>query len=124
MKLGIVRPTLFSICLLCLVGFSIPAFADGSHERVQFGRDVIVEQGEEVSQVTCFGCSVRVRGHVASEVTTFGGGIVVEDEGSIGSDATSFGGNVRLEKTGKVGGDLTVFGGRIHRDPESAIGGD
>ena len=61
--------------------------------------------------MTCFACSVRVRGHVAGDVTTFGGSIVVEDDGEIGGDATSFGGDVRLDKGVKVAGGVTVFGG-------------
>ena len=52
------------------------AFAENSHDRTQFGHDIVVGAGEEVSQATCFGCSVRVRGRVAGDVTTFGGGVV------------------------------------------------
>jgi hypothetical protein len=83
-----------------------------------------VAPGEEIGEATCFGCSVRVRGHVSGDVTTFGGSIVVEDQGAIGGDATTFGGGIRLEQQAKVGGDLTVFGGRIRRDPQASVGGD
>lgn len=103
---------------------SVAAFADSSHERTQFGHNVTVGPDEEVSEVTCFGCSVRVRGRVAGDVTTFGGGIVVEDQGQVGGDLTSFGGNLRLEKEAAIGGDVTIFGGRIHRDDSAKIGGD
>lgn len=113
-----------SFCTLLVAGLSATAFANDSHDRTQFGHDIVVASGEEVGQATCFGCSVRVRGHVAGEVTTFGGGVITEDGGNIGGDTTSFGGSVRLEGKSKIGGDLTVFGGRIHRDPESEIGGD
>ena len=77
-----------------------------------------------MSEVTCFGCSVRVLGRVAGDVTTFGGGVVVEDQGQIGGDLTSFGGNLRMEKAANIGGDVTVFGGRIRRDDSAKIGGD
>lgn len=107
-----------------LLSLSVAAFANGSQDRTQFGHDISVGPGEEVSEVTCFGCSVRVRGRVAGDVTTFGGGIVVEDQGQIGGDLTSFGGNLRLEKEANIGGDVTVFGGRIHRDDSAKIGGD
>jgi cytoskeletal protein CcmA (bactofilin family) len=100
------------------------AFAENSHDRTQFGHDIVVGAGEEVSQATCFGCSVRVRGRVAGDVTTFGGGVVVEDQGQIGGDLTSFGGNLRLENEANIGGDVTVFGGRIRRDESAKIGGD
>jgi hypothetical protein len=57
-------------------------------------------------------------------VTTFGGSIVVEDQGQVDGDATSFGGGIRLDKDVKVSGDVTVFGGRIHRDSAATVGGD
>ncbi len=113
-----------SVCLLLLTAMSDVASAAASHERTQFGHDVTVGPGEEVSEVTCFGCSVLIRGHVAGDVTTFGGHVIIEDEGAVNGDTTTFGGDVRLDRTAKIGGDLTVFGGRIHRDPGSAIGGD
>jgi hypothetical protein len=112
------------LCLLFIAGLSSAALADGAHERTQFGRDVSVGPGEEVSEVTCFGCSVRIRGHVAGDVTTFGGSVIVEGGGAINGDTTTFGGNVRLDNQAKLGGDLAVFGGRISRGPESAVGGD
>jgi hypothetical protein len=102
---------------------SSAAFADGP-DRTQFGHSISIGPGEEVGDVTCFGCSVRVRGHVTSDVTTFGGGIVVEDEGQIDGDATSFGGDVRLDKEVKVAGDVTVFGGQLRRNATATVSGD
>ena len=112
-----------SVCVF-VAGLSSATLAEASHERTQFGHDVIVGPGEEVSEITCFGGSVRVRGHVAGDVVTFGGNVVIEEDGSVGGDATVFGGGVRLEKTAKIGGDVTIFGGKIRRDPESQVGGD
>jgi len=121
-----IRSCLFArLCVCALVaGLSSATFGQASRERTQFGHDVIVGPGEEVSEITCFGGSVRVRGHVAGDVVAFGGNVVVEEDGSVGGDATVFGGGVRLEKTAKIGGDVTIFGGQIRRDPESQVGGD
>ena len=113
----------FMICLLGIAAFCVPAFAEGSHDRTQFGHDVFVGADEQVSEVTCFGCSVHVRGHVEGDVTTFGGAIVVEEFGEVGGDTTSFGGDVRLDKDAKVQ-NLTVFGGRVRRDPQASVEGD
>jgi len=110
--------------LLFLGAISSTAFADGARDRTQFGHNISVGPGEEVAEGTCFGCSVRVRGHVTGDVTTFGGSIVVEDEGQIGGDATSFGGDVRLEKGVKILGDVTVFGGQLRRDATASVSGD
>jgi hypothetical protein len=109
---------------ILVIAISTVAFGQGVHERTQFGHNISIGAGEEVSEVTCFGCSVRVRGHVASDVTTFGGSIVVEDQGEVGGDTTTFGGSVRLEKDAKVAGDVTVFGGQVHRDAAATVHGD
>jgi len=110
--------------LLIVILLSTAAFADGPHERTQFGRDIIVGPNEEVSDATCFGCTVRIRGQVTGDVTTFGGSVVVEDGGEIAGDTTTFGGNIRLNGPVKLNGDVTVFGGRIRRDPQATIHGD
>lgn len=110
--------------VLFVVALSGAAFAEDAHDRTQFGRDINIGPGEEASDATCFGCSVRVRGHVQGDVTTFGGNIVVEDQGEIGGDTTTFGGHVRLEKGIKVRGGVTVFGGRLYRDSTATVGGD
>ena len=118
------HPLLGSCLVLFLCALSSRAFAAADHERTQMGHNITVAPGEEVSEVTCFGCSIRVRGHVIGDATAFGGSISVEDEGQVGGDATTFGGGIRLEKDVKVSGDVTVFGGRIHRDSGATIGGD
>jgi hypothetical protein len=118
------RLRLLSACLLFFLAFSSAAFADAASDRTHFGHDISVGPDEKVGDVTCFGCSIHVRGHVTSDATAFGGSIIVEDEGQIDGDATIFGGGVRLERQSNVGGDVTVFGGRIHRDSSASVGGD
>jgi hypothetical protein len=110
--------------LAIVVPLSCPSFASGSSDRTQVGHNISIGPGEEVGDVTCFGCSVRVRGHVTSDVTTFGGSILIEGDGQVDGDATTFGGDVRLEKDVKVAGDVTVFGGRVHRDATASVKGD
>ena len=112
------------ILSLMVSALCLPAFADGTGDRTQFGHDITIGTGEEVTEVTCFGCSVRIRGKVTSDVTTFGGNIVVEDGGEVGSDLTSFGGNVHLSSGAKADAGVTVFGGRLQRDPNASIAGD
>jgi len=93
-------------------------------DRTQFGTDITVGPSEKVGDVTCFGCSVRVRGHVASDVTVLFGTVTIADQGEVAGDVTDFGRGVRLDKSVKVGGDVTVFGGPVRRDPEASVGGD
>jgi hypothetical protein len=113
-----------TVSLLLSVAFSGAVFGAASRDRTQVGRNINIGPGEEVGDTTCFGCSIRVRGHVSSDVTVFGGSVVVEDEGQIDGDVTTFGGGVRLGKEANIGGDVTVFGGRIQRDPAATVGGD
>lgn len=110
--------------LLLVLALSCTAFAGSSHDRTQVGHDISIAPAEEVSEVTCFGCSIRISGHVAGDATAFGGSIIVEDGGTIGGDTTIFGGNLRLNSNTNLNGDVTVFGGRMQRDPESHVGGD
>jgi hypothetical protein len=110
--------------VLLILALSTAAFADGSHDRTQFGHDITVGPDDQVSDVTCFGCSVRVRGRVSSDVTTFGGSIILEDKAQVTGDATAFGGNIHMDDGVKVGGDVTLFGGRLRRDPTATVGGD
>lgn len=116
----------FIVCVILLALTSGAAFANDNgdgHDRTQMGRNIVVGQDEQVGDATCFGCSIRVKGHVSGDVTAFGGSIVVEDQGQIAGDTTSFGGDIRLEDQVKVDGDVTVFGGHIRRDPGAVIGG-
>jgi hypothetical protein len=108
---------------LLFLALAMPALAEGSHDRTQFGHDIVVGSDQSATEVTCFGCSVHIRGHVDSDVTTFGGSVVIERDGSVGGDTTTFGGDVRLDGGAKVK-DITVFGGRVRRDPEAQVDGD
>ena len=113
-------PGLFLLLALTLSG---AAFAKENPSYTQVGRNITVGPNERVGDLTCFGCSIRVRGAVAGDVTTFGGSIAIEDPGEVAGDVTTFGGDIRLDKV-KIAGDVTVFGGQIHRDPEASISGD
>lgn len=108
--------------LFCLVSSSA-AIAE-TPDRTHFGNAIRVSAGEETGELTCFGCSIYVRGHVMGDVTAFGGSVVLEDQGEIDGDTTVFAGGLRLAKEAKVGGDVAVFGGRIRRETGSSIGGE
>ena len=115
------RPVL--VLVLGALTVSAPAFADGSHDRTQFGHDIVISSNDKATEVTCFGCSVHVRGEVATDVTVFGGNVVIEEDGKVGADTTVFGGDLRLDNGAEVR-DVTVFGGKIHRDPGATVNGD
>ena len=110
--------------LLFWVAFSTAAFAKDNPSYTQLGRNINVGPNDQVGDLTCFGCSIRIRGEVAGDVTTFGGSVTVEDQAQVAGDVSIFGGDARLDRGVKVAGDVSVFGGQIHRDPQAAIAGD
>jgi hypothetical protein len=110
--------------LLFWVAFSPAAFAKDNPSYTQLGRNINVGSNDQVGDLTCFGCSIHIRGEVAGDVTTFGGSVTVEDQAQVAGDVSIFGGDARLDRGVKVSGDVSVFGGQIHRDPQAAISGD
>jgi hypothetical protein len=111
-----------AIALVWFLGSGVLVY--GSRHCTEVGRHISIAPDEQVSEVTCFGCSVRIRGHVKGDVTVFGGSVMVEDQADVDGDIAAFWGRVRLDDGVKVGGDVAVFGGRFHRDPGASVGGD
>jgi hypothetical protein len=110
--------------LLFGVAFSTAAFAKDNPSYTQVGRNINVGPNDQVGDLTCFGCSIHIRGEVAGDVTTFGGSVTVEHQAPVAGDVSIFGGDARLDRGVRVAGDVSVFGGQIHRDPQAAIAGD
>lgn len=122
MILSLRRLQALLVLAACIV-LSGAGFAQKTHDITQFGHDITIGPDEGVLDATCFGCSIRVRGHVKTELTVFGGSIILQDQAEVGTDANVFGGGIRLEPGAKVDGDVTVFGGKIERDPAAVIAG-
>jgi hypothetical protein len=115
---------LMTYLMLASAVLSQSASGPSNPDRTQFGTDITVGPDEQIGDVTCFGCSVRVRGHVSGDVTVFFGSLTVEQEGEVDGDVTNFGRGVRLDRSSKVEGDVTVFGGPVRRDSDASVGGD
>jgi hypothetical protein len=110
--------------LLFWMAFSTAAFAKDNPSYTQVGRNINIGPNDKVGELTCFGCSIHVRGEVAGDVTSFGGNVTIEDQTQVAGDVSIFGGDVRLDRGVRVAGDISVFGGQIHRDPQATVGGD
>ena len=118
------RLQLFVAATLACLALPGCAFAKANPDYTQVGHNINIGPNEEVGDLTCFGCSIRVRGQVAGDVTAFAGSIVIEDNAQVAGDVTAFGGDIRLDQAVKVAGSATVFGGQIRRDPKATISGD
>jgi len=91
-------------------------------DRVEFGRNITIEAGQSSGDISCFNCSVYVRGTVNGDIAVFGGRVVVE--GKVKRDIAVFWGTVRLEDGAQAGGDVAVFGGALKRAPTASVHGD
>ena len=117
------RSVFFAVVLFCLT-LSSASFAKNNPSYTQFGHSINIAPNQQVGELTCFACSIRVRGQVAGDVTAFGGSVAIEDQAEVSGDVTTFGGDLRLDHGVKVAGDATVFGGQIRRDAGASISGD
>ncbi len=105
---------------------TVPALARSGApaERTQANRDIWVQPGEKTGDLTCFNCSIHVRGEVAGDVAAMHGNVTVESQGQVAGDVASFFGDVLVENDAHVTGDVAAMGGRIRRDPRGSIAGD
>jgi hypothetical protein len=119
------RYPLLSACALTFcVTLSTASFAATKPDRTSLGHDISVGPNEQVGEVTCIGCSIRIQGQVSGDATAVGGSILLEDQAQVAGEVTAVAGNVQLDKDVKVAGEVTVVGGEIHRDPRASIAGD
>ena len=116
-------PTRFMLALVVLL-FSAALFAASSPDRTQFGSDIRVQAGEKTADVTCFNCSIYIRGQVAGDVTAIHGNVVLASGAEVAGDVTAVWGNVRTESGTQIAGDVTAVAGSVHRDPQSTLSGD
>jgi hypothetical protein len=112
-----------SLLLLCLV-LPGPAFAAANPSYTEIGRNINIGPNDQVGDLTCIACSIRVRGQVAGDVTVVAGNIVIENPAQVAGDVTAVGGNVHLDQGIKISGDATVVAGDLRRDPAATITGD
>jgi hypothetical protein len=93
-------------------------------DRTRFGHDIQVGASENVADVTCFFCSIYLRGNAAGDVTAFGGKIVIGEGAQVAGDVTALVGNVSIETGTKIAGDITAVGGSIQRASGAEVSGD
>lgn len=112
---------LFAIFLLVADALPASARSGSKQDRVQFGSSISINEGEEVGDLVCIGCSVRVVGSCGDAVA-IGGSVLVE--GQVRGDVVAVGGGVRLNEAAEVSGDVVTVGGGLSRDPGSVVKGE
>jgi hypothetical protein len=98
--------------------------SDTDTDRTRWGHDIRIAAGENVTDVTCFFCSIYIRGNAAGDVTAFGGRIEIEGPAQVAGDVTTIIGNVSITSGAKIAGDLTAVGGTVQRADNVEVSGD
>jgi len=118
------RPILRLIAVTAtLLVVSVYTFA-GNSDRFQTNRDIHVETNDNPNDVTCFRCSIYVRGEVRGDVTALGGNIVLESGAQVHGDTTSIMGDIQLGADTNADRDVTAVGGAVRRDSQAVDKGD
>jgi hypothetical protein len=94
------------IAILCVPCF---AYAQDS-DRVAFGADVHVREGEVVRDAVSFGGDTIIDGTVQGDAVAFGGAVRLGENARVEGDISSFGGEVRDRRTASAdpGSDLAA----------------
>ena len=64
-----------ALCLLAMLAAPYASQAESNSDRFQFNRDIRIEAGERVGDVTCIGCSIYIRGQASGDVTAIAGSV-------------------------------------------------
>lgn len=91
--------------------------------RDTFGNSLTIGPGESVcGNVSVYGGSATILGHVTGNVTVLGGSADVS--GRVDGNLTTIGGSIDLRDGATVGGNVDAIGGSITRGAGVAIGGN
>jgi hypothetical protein len=109
---------------LFLLAAIAPSFARADQDRVSFGNDITVAEGESAGDIACAFCSVRVHGNVKGDVAILFGTISVDGNQAISGDVAILGGDLDLHDQAEVGGNVAIAAGNANLAPGAAIRGD
>src|SRR5687768_14111627 len=71
------------------------SLAAADDDRVAFGSDVHVREGETVRDAVAFGGDALIEGVVTGDAVAFGGSVLLAEGARVEGDVSSFGGDVR-----------------------------
>jgi hypothetical protein len=111
----------FAVFVLAAAALPASAKSGSGNDRVQFGSSINVSEDEQVGDLVCIGCSIRVAG-TCGDIVAIGGRIDLE--GHAKGDVVAIGGGVRLAENAQVGGDVVTIGGQLARGNGSEVGGE
>jgi hypothetical protein len=98
--------------------------ASASNDRVSFGKNITVTEGDPANDIVCIACSVTLQGDVHGDIVTILGGVKAEGSREISGDMVALGGDVTLPGSSTLQGDLVVIGGDLELGSEASVHGD
>lgn len=110
------------IAAIVALGSAQMAFA--SNDRVSFGKDVVVAEGETANDIVCIACSITLQGNVHGDIVTILGGVKAEGSREISGNLVTIGGDVVLPDSSSLQGDIVVIGGDLELGAEASVHGD
>lgn len=90
-------------------------------DRVTFGENVLVREGESVRDVFTTGGNADIRGRAYGDVVTMGGNADVR--GEVVGNLMTMGGNIHVHRGARVHGDLNAMGGEVDVDEGAVVHG-
>jgi hypothetical protein len=83
---------------------------DPGRDRVVFGSDLTVDEGETVQDAVVFGGNLDVLGTVSGDAVCFGGHIKLGPHAVVRGDVVNFGGHTDIDPAAKIYGDTVRAG--------------
>jgi hypothetical protein len=115
---------LYLAVALLLIAAIAPAFARADQDRVSFGNDITIGEGQTASDIACAFCSVRIHGSVKGDVAVLFGTVSVDGDQRVSGDVAILGGDLNLREQAVVGGDVAIAAGNANLAPGAMIHGD
>lgn len=101
-----------------------PAASEAPTEANAFGRNLVVDADQTVTEASVVGGDLTVRGHVLRDAVAVGGSLVLEPGARVDGDAVSVGGDIRIDPGTRVEGDAVSVGGHASIADGAYVGGD
>jgi predicted acyltransferase (DUF342 family) len=114
----------FVAAVLLLLPLGLSASAQKAPDQTHFHRDIYVESGEHVGELSCIDCSIHVRGQVEGDVAAIRGNVSLKPGASINGEVAVIAGNLTIDSDASIGGETAVIGGVLHRAPDAHLGGE
>jgi hypothetical protein len=108
---------------LLLLAAIAPTFARADEDRVSFGSDVTVAEGETANDIACAFCKVHVHGNVKGDIACVFCSVSVEGNQTVSGDVAMLDGDLDLHEEAEVGGDVSIVAGRANLASGATIRG-